>query len=510
VLTEGQSIPAPDHQADFVVFFSVFTHLLHEQSYAYLSEARRVLRPGGKVIFSFFDFGLPLHWCMFAEMVNRMAQEEQQTDYLTMFIGRDAIRAWAEHLGFEIEAIQDGDAPNIRLSTEAVAEDGTVTKDFGALGQSYCVLRVPDTTEYRLKVEIERLHVLLAERKAEAAQLQAALGERTDELRVVQTQLDLVQRSAGWKALQRVRGWLGRLAPPGSRREALYRLGRRALNVWIDRGIRPVLSKTAATTRLLFRRRLDGRTTPLPVLPSAPSAHRESPGESEPARARQTACVDEGLPYMRALHQAGAAGQVLHRDDVYCYGPPNTEANEIVLALIRRYARAPVLDVGCGIGVYVAALQAQGLAARGLEINPAHVAAARQLGRPVDWYEGKDLPFAADEFDTALAIEVLEHIPDWEHTLSEMLRVARRCVLFSVPNIEIIPYLSRHQVAPWHMLESTHVNFFTPAILSKRLDQISGISYTLFTYGPFEINGEAFDNHILAVIHKQAGKGTAE
>jgi len=46
---------------------------------------------------------------------------------------------------------------------------------------------------------------------------------------------------------------------------------------------------------------------------------------------------------------------------------------------------------------------------------------------------GPDLPFAKNEFDIACAIEVLEHVPDPERTLSEMVRVARSHVLVSVP-----------------------------------------------------------------------------
>jgi SAM-dependent methyltransferase len=44
-----------------------------------------------------------------------------------------------------------------------------------------------------------------------------------------------------------------------------------------------------------------------------------------------------------------------------------------------------------------------------------------------------DLPFADGEFDAASAIEVLEHVPDPEHTLSEMARCAERHLLVSVP-----------------------------------------------------------------------------
>jgi ubiquinone/menaquinone biosynthesis C-methylase UbiE len=43
------------------------------------------------------------------------------------------------------------------------------------------------------------------------------------------------------------------------------------------------------------------------------------------------------------------------------------------------------------------------------------------------------LPFADGEFDLATAIEVLEHVPDPEHTVAEMARVARGHLLVSVP-----------------------------------------------------------------------------
>ena len=44
-----------------------------------------------------------------------------------------------------------------------------------------------------------------------------------------------------------------------------------------------------------------------------------------------------------------------------------------------------------------------------------------------------DLPFADGEFEVATAIEVLEHVPDPEHTVAEMARCASKWVLVSVP-----------------------------------------------------------------------------
>jgi ubiquinone/menaquinone biosynthesis C-methylase UbiE len=120
------SIPEPDGCADMVCFFSVLTHLLHEQSYWYLEEAVRVLKPKGKIVFSFLDFSEPAHWPIFIES---MRHSKQNIDVpMNVFIAKEAIYVWARHLGVEVEAIVG-------------AQDAVVPE--GALGQSICVLRKP-------------------------------------------------------------------------------------------------------------------------------------------------------------------------------------------------------------------------------------------------------------------------------------------------------------------------------------------------------------------------------
>jgi SAM-dependent methyltransferase len=132
------TIPAPDASADFVCFFSVFTHLLHEDSYRYLAEARRVLKPGGRIVFSFLEFRIGCHWEVFKAMLN-----SSHGKHLNQFMDRDAIAAWANHLGLEQDQIIDGDRPHIPLSAPVRWDDGRMMSDMGNLGQSVAVLRRP-------------------------------------------------------------------------------------------------------------------------------------------------------------------------------------------------------------------------------------------------------------------------------------------------------------------------------------------------------------------------------
>ncbi len=130
------AIPAASDSADIVCFFSVFTHLLHEESYRYLAEAKRVIRPGGRIIFSFLEFHIPSHWAIFEGTVAGMGQGLP----LNQFMDREGIAAWADHLGLEIMEIADGDKPSIPLAQPVTWDSGQHFEKMGALGQSIAVL----------------------------------------------------------------------------------------------------------------------------------------------------------------------------------------------------------------------------------------------------------------------------------------------------------------------------------------------------------------------------------
>lgn len=135
----GTTIPEPDASADFIVFFSVFTHLLHEETYRYLQDSVRVLKPGGKIVFSFLEYVIPSHWSVFESSV----QDTNPGKVLNQFIDRDMIRGFAKRLGMAVSSIHDGDKPHITLDRTITFDDGREVSDTYNLGQSVCVLVKP-------------------------------------------------------------------------------------------------------------------------------------------------------------------------------------------------------------------------------------------------------------------------------------------------------------------------------------------------------------------------------
>jgi SAM-dependent methyltransferase len=146
-MAQGLTIPEADEQADMVCFFSVLTHLLHEESFVYLREAKRVLKPGGKIVLSFLDFRIESHWDIFRE--NNLKDVGIGDQPLNVFISTDMLREWARHLDLDVEVIKDGNEPYVPIPEPSRLENGTSATPLAPFGQSLCVLMKPKNSDRR-------------------------------------------------------------------------------------------------------------------------------------------------------------------------------------------------------------------------------------------------------------------------------------------------------------------------------------------------------------------------
>lgn len=187
--------------------------------------------------------------------------------------------------------------------------------------------------------------------------------------------------------------------------------------------------------------------------------HREQPVfESTPTR----------FALMSADYELFLDTPVAHgRAGVYGSGPPNPNAHPEALAVTAALP-GPVLDVGCGTGALISALAAGGTDVVGVEIDRPGIREAIHadvLDRVVLTDGSLPLPFPDGAFRTVVATEVLEHVEDPVAFAGELRRVSSEWVFVTVPDASAIPALHTHGVVPWHMLEGTHLHFFSPAAL---------------------------------------------
>ncbi len=138
------------------------------------------------------------------------------------------------------------------------------------------------------------------------------------------------------------------------------------------------------------------------------------------------------------------------------------------LGAVLRHAGPSVLDVGCSGGGYVEALAAKGYRAWGLDLL-AEANWRQGAGRGYATGDACALPFRAGAFDTVVAFEVLEHVPDPGLALAEFHRVGRRNLVLSVPDCETPDGILRAGLVYAHWRDRTHRTFFTSGSLAGAL-----------------------------------------
>ncbi len=143
-----------------------------------------------------------------------------------------------------------------------------------------------------------------------------------------------------------------------------------------------------------------------------------------------------------------------------------------------------VLDVGCGEGVLVHGWAVENPDTRlvGIDLEEESIQSgwAERTAPNLEYrvMKSANLPFADGEFELASAIEVLEHVPDPEHTVAEMARCASRHLLVSVPREPLWRMLNMARGAYWSDLGNTpgHLNHWSRRSFVRLLAQYGEVA----------------------------------
>ncbi len=154
--------------------------------------------------------------------------------------------------------------------------------------------------------------------------------------------------------------------------------------------------------------------------------------------------------------------------------PKTLPKDEFAYYLCRHLAKlghyGKLLDFGCGWGQYLAAAQAVGWDAVGIEVDPEKIAFARSQGLNAVQGELLDRTFDSETFDAVIAQQVFEHLYDPVSYMEEIKRILKPggIVFVSVPNYGSIR--AKLAGANWDMVSPVaHVRYFTGSILKRLL-----------------------------------------
>lgn len=159
------------------------------------------------------------------------------------------------------------------------------------------------------------------------------------------------------------------------------------------------------------------------------------------------------------------------RSDIYNEGMPVDTVATVIQDLVKDLP-GPLLDFGCGIGNLVKDFRDKGIEAYGIEIDRPEISnnIIAEVKDYITLFNGKGkLPFKDNQFKSVIAIEVMEHIENYSFIISELSRITSQQFIMTTPDISSIPLNHNNMVVPWHLLEATHVNFYTQRSLEQLL-----------------------------------------
>jgi len=277
VLGDAQSLPFQDAQFDVVVSFETIEHV--SDYHRFLAEVKRALRPDGLLIVSTPNKGVyvegnPFHTKEFTfdEFEEALAGHFR---YVKTFSQDD----WIASAVFSPEEMEGADKPvagQLNLF-KAVAKSPSETLYMVSLcsevplpeaRQQVVLTSLYEIRHYleeihRRDAEIERLNTDLSEQVAALAErdvlldkLDASLAEKDAAMtqlrgafQNLEQQMETIQRTIGYRLLERMRRPVNRLAPPGTRRRALFVVPRRAFDIVLTEGWGPLLRRALPVWR---------------------------------------------------------------------------------------------------------------------------------------------------------------------------------------------------------------------------------------------------------------------
>ncbi len=153
-----------------------------------------------------------------------------------------------------------------------------------------------------------------------------------------------------------------------------------------------------------------------------------------------------------------------------------------------------VLDAGCGDGVLSVLMTKKGAMVVGCDFSAPNIDAAKEYTvqhkiHNVEFLIGdaEHLPFLDNSFDLVVSSHVLEHLPDFDQGLKEVMRVAKKRAIIAIPTV-LNPCSFVQVGRGWFWLKGpkSFIAFFT-GVLKTAWALITGREGVNETYGGADV-----------------------
>lgn len=145
-----------------------------------------------------------------------------------------------------------------------------------------------------------------------------------------------------------------------------------------------------------------------------------------------------------------------------------------------------VLDLGCGVGDYVAEMSQLSKSVTGYDLNTSEAKKKHPLCQFQDLDLSKSLPFQDNSIDKIICVQAVEHLPNWNQFLRECARILIRggMIVLTTANKEFLLHQFHHDKT--HLIEWTIQEY--DVLLSAYFKKVS-LKYdcSMFKYYPFNI-----------------------
>ena len=134
--------------------------------------------------------------------------------------------------------------------------------------------------------------------------------------------------------------------------------------------------------------------------------------------------------------------------------------------------RGKFLDIGCGIGVYVAYMKRKGWDAKGLDIS-GYCVEYGEREMDLDLFCGTlaEAKYPSSYFDAIYMRDVIEHLSEPLQTLEEVARILKPDGWFYLTTGNFGGFVSRLRQHNWFYLQGDHIHYFSLTTMGKMLNR---------------------------------------